>query len=100
LRREDYYIPTLSLMSYILYITTKHYSVILIMLRFILALLQNALTLLGNVIACIIYRSRHIDANIDSYSYCSKLIDQRDCFYSLSLFCYYVPVFQFANSFK
>jgi hypothetical protein len=51
----------------------KHYSVISITLRYVFALLLNALPL-WRVIASIIYRSRHIGAVITSYSYCSKLI--------------------------
>jgi hypothetical protein len=59
----------------------KHYSVISIMPRCVFALSQNALALLGSVIAFIIYRSRHIAAVIASYSYCSEFIDQRYRFY-------------------
>jgi hypothetical protein len=64
----------------------KRYSVISITLSYVFASSQNTLTLLGSVIASIIYRSRHIGAVIASYGYCSKLIDQRYCFYSLSFF--------------
>jgi hypothetical protein len=41
---------------------------------------------LKSVIASIIYRSGHTDAKIAFYSYCSKLIDQHYCFFSLSPF--------------
>jgi hypothetical protein len=30
----------------------------------------------------------------------SLYLDQRNCFYLLSLFCYYVPAFHIANSFE
>jgi hypothetical protein len=60
-------------------------SVVAISLRYVFALSNNSLTLLGSVIDSIIYRTRHIDAVIASYSYCSKLIDQHYCFYSLLL---------------
>ncbi len=48
--------------------------------------IAKRLTLSRSVIASIIYRSGAI---IAAYSYCSKLIDQRYCFYLLSLFHYY-----------
>jgi hypothetical protein len=63
----------------------KRYSVILLTLRYVFALLHNALTLLRSVIASFTYRSGHMGAVVASYSYCSKLIDQRYRFYSLSL---------------
>jgi hypothetical protein len=54
----------------------------------------TALTLLSTVTVSIIYRFGHTGAVIASYSYCSKLIDQRYCSYSFSLFRYKVSVFQ------
>jgi hypothetical protein len=66
----------------------KRYSVISITLRYISAL-SHTLTLLKSLITYIIYLSVHIGAVIASYSYCSKLIGQRYCFYLLSLFYYY-----------
>jgi hypothetical protein len=50
------------------------------MLRYVSALLYNVLTLWRNIIASISYSSEHIGAIIASYSYRSKLIDQRYCF--------------------
>jgi hypothetical protein len=70
------------------------------MLCYVFALLHNALTLLGSAIASLIYRSGHIGAVIGSHSYFSKLINQRFCFNSLSLFHYYVPAFHFFKSFE
>jgi hypothetical protein len=49
------------------------------------------------VIASDIHCSGHIGAIIVSYSYCYKLMDQRYCFYSLSLFRYYVPYLLFTS---
>jgi hypothetical protein len=47
------------------------------------------------MIASITYCSGQIGAAIASDSYCSKLLDQRYCYYSLlSLFCYYLSAFQ------
>jgi hypothetical protein len=43
------------------------------------------------------YRSAHIYAVIAFDCYCLELIDQRYRFYSLSLFCYYIPAFKFLN---
>jgi hypothetical protein len=59
----------------------KRYSVIAITLRYVFALSYNVLTLWRNVIAYISYRSEHVGAVIASYSYRSKLIDQRYRFY-------------------
>ncbi len=58
----------------------KCYSVIAITLRYVFALSYNVLTLWRNLIASISYRSEHIGAVFASYSYRSKLIDQRYCF--------------------
>ncbi len=69
---------------------TVSLSVMLIRLNYILRYrIGNALTLLRNFIASVIYHPGHIGAIIVSYSYCSKLIDQCYCFCSLLLFCYY-----------
>ncbi len=76
------------------------WSVISIALRYVFALSINALTVSKSVIASLIYRSWHIGAVIASYSYCYMLIDQRYCFYSLLLFCYYGPAFHFSSSFQ
>jgi hypothetical protein len=55
----------------------KRYSVIAIMLRYIFALSYNVVTLWRNIIGSISYRSGYIGDVIASYSYRSKLIDQR-----------------------
>ncbi len=70
------------------------------MLCYVFALLHNALTLLRSAFASLIYHSGHIGAMIASHSYFSKLIDQRYCFNSLSLFHYYVPAFHFFKFFE
>jgi hypothetical protein len=57
-----------------------------------LCFLVNALTILSSVIASIIYCSGHIGAVIASYSYRYKLINQRYCFYSLSLLTSSIPL--------
>jgi hypothetical protein len=59
----------------------KHYSIIAITLRYVFSLSYNALKLKINVIAFISYRSEHIGIVIASYSYRSKLKDQRYRFY-------------------
>jgi hypothetical protein len=59
---------------------SKRHSVIAITLHYVSALSYNVLTLWRNVIASISYRSEQIGAVIASYSYCSKLMDQRYCF--------------------
>jgi hypothetical protein len=73
-------------------------SVIALYLRYVFALSHNSLTLLRSIITSNIYCSGHIGAIIASYSYCSKLIDQRYCFYLLSLFRYYPPAYHLTNS--
>ncbi len=73
-------------------------SVIAFTLRYDFALSHNALTLMRSVITSIIYRTGHIGAVIAFYSYCYKLTNQRYRFYSLALFCYYLPAFHFINS--
>jgi hypothetical protein len=70
------------------------------MLCYVFVLLHNALTLLRSAIASLIYHSGHIGTMIASHSYFSKLIDQRYCFNSLSLFHYYVPAFHFFKFFE
>jgi hypothetical protein len=65
-------------------------SVIAITLRYIFALSYNVLTLWRKIIASISYRSEHIGAIIASYSYRSKLIDQRHCFCYWSLFLIWI----------
>jgi hypothetical protein len=47
-----------------------------------------------SVITSFIYSSGHIGAVIASYSFCSKLIEKRYFFYSLSLFRYYSSTLQ------
>ncbi len=60
-------------------------SVTSIMLHYVFALSDNALTLWRNVIAFVSYRSEHIGAVIASKSHRSKLLNKRYCFYQLSL---------------
>jgi hypothetical protein len=78
----------------------KRYSVIPITLRYVFELSQNALTLLRSGVASIFFIALSIlfGAVIASYSYCSKPIGQRYCFYLLSLFHYYVSAFHFSHS--
>ncbi len=63
----------------------KRYSVMAIMLRYIFALLHNALYLWRIVIASNSYRFRLFTGVIASDSYCSELAGQRYRFSSLSL---------------
>ncbi len=74
----------------------KRFIVISITPRYVFELLHKALTHVRNAIATIIYRSGHIVAILASYSYCSKLIDQRYCFHSLLLFRYFLSAFNFS----
>jgi hypothetical protein len=60
----------------------------------VFALSHNALTLLRTVITGIIYSYGLIGNTIASFGYCSKHIDQRYCFYSLSLVSFYLSAFQ------
>jgi hypothetical protein len=58
---------------------------------------HNVVTLSRSVIGFIIHSSGQIGAAIASNSYCLKLIDQRYCFYSSSLFRY-ASAFHFSDS--
>jgi hypothetical protein len=73
-------------------------SVIALYLRYVFALSHNSLILLRSIITSNIYCSGHIGAIIASYSCCSKLIDQRYCFYLLLLFHYYLRAYHLSNS--
>jgi hypothetical protein len=72
----------------------KRYSGISITIHYVFVLSHNAVTLIRSVIASIVYFSGHKGAVIASYSYCSKLIENRYYFYSLSLFRYCLSAFQ------